>query len=43
MAVLKKVKVRLMSTNQEYTIEKVGIFTPKARDIEELNSGEIDL
>ena len=34
-------KVKLMSTNQEYEIEKVGVFTPKAKDIEELNSGEI--
>ena len=40
-SIKKGMKVRLMSTNQEYTIEKVGIFTPKARDIEELNSGEI--
>ena len=30
-----------MSTNQEYEIEKVGVFTPKAKDIEELNAGEI--
>ena len=40
-SIKKGMKVRLMSTNQEYTIEKVGIFTPKARDVEELNSGEI--
>ena len=32
---------RLMSNEQEYIIEKVGIFTPKPTDIEELNSGEI--
>ncbi len=37
----KGMKVKLMSTNQEYEIEKVGVFTPKAKDIEELNSGEI--
>ncbi len=37
----KGMKVKLMSTNQEYEIEKVGIFTPKAKDIEELNAGEI--
>ena len=30
-----------MSTNQEYIIEKVGVFTPKPKDIEELNAGEI--
>ena len=27
--------------NQEYVIEKVGIFTPKPKDVPELNSGEI--
>ena len=37
----KDMKIKMMSTNQEYTIEKVGIFTPKAKDINELNSGEI--
>ena len=31
----------MMSTNQEYIIEKVGVFTPKATDIKELNAGEI--
>ena len=31
----------MMSTNQEYIIEKVGVFTPKATDINELNAGEI--
>ena len=37
----KGMKIKLMSTNQEYEIEKVGVFTPKPRDIEELNAGEI--
>tara|TARA_Y100001970_G_scaffold288923_1_gene417730 strand:+ start:3449 stop:5257 length:1809 start_codon:yes stop_codon:yes gene_type:complete len=37
----KGMKVKLMSTNQEYEIEKVGVFTPKPKDIEDLNSGEI--
>ena len=37
----KGMKVKLMSTNQDYEIEKVGVFTPKAKDIEELNAGEI--
>ena len=40
-SIKKGMKVKLMSTNQEYEIEKVGVFTPKAKDIEELNSGEI--
>jgi GTP-binding protein LepA len=37
----KNMKIKLMSNNQEYLIEKVGVFTPKPRDIEELSSGEI--
>ena len=30
-----------MSNDQEYVVEKVGVFTPKPNDIEELSSGEI--
>jgi len=37
----KNMRIKMMSTNQEYIIEKVGVFTPKATDINELNSGEI--
>jgi len=37
----KNMKIKLMSNDQEYVIEKVGVFTPKPIDIEELNSGEI--
>ena len=37
----KGMKVKLMSTNQDYEIENVGIFTPKAKNVEELNAGEI--
>ena len=37
----KGMKVKLMSTNQDYEIEKVGVFTPKPKDVTELNSGEI--
>ena len=37
----KNMKIKLMSNEQEYVIEKVGVFTPKPMDIEELNSGEI--
>ncbi len=37
----KGMKVKLMSTNQDYEIEKVGIFTPKSKEVEQLNSGEI--
>ena len=31
---------KLLSNNQEYIIEKVGVFTPKPVDVNELNSGE---
>jgi len=37
----KNMKVKMMSTNQEYIVEKVGIFTPKPKDVQGLNSGEI--
>ena len=37
----KNMKIKMMSTNQEYIVEKVGVFTPKATDIDELNAGEI--
>jgi len=37
----KNMKIRMMSTNQEYFVEKVGVFTPKPKDISELNAGEI--
>ena len=37
----KGMKIKLMSNNQEHVIEKVGVFTPKPNDIDELNSGEI--
>ena len=39
--ILKNMKIKMMSNKQEYIIEKVGVFTPKATDINELNSGEI--
>jgi len=37
----KNMKIKMMSTNQEYNIEKVGVFTPKPKDVRELNTGEI--
>ncbi|MDA9744470.1 translation elongation factor 4 [Candidatus Pelagibacter sp.] len=37
----KNMKIKMMSSNREYTVEKVGVFTPKPIDIDELNSGEI--
>uniref|UniRef100_UPI00404A48B8 translation elongation factor 4 n=1 Tax=Candidatus Pelagibacter sp. TaxID=2024849 RepID=UPI00404A48B8 len=37
----KNMKIKMLSTKQEYIIEKVGVFTPKATDVNELNAGEI--
>ena len=37
----KNMKIKLLSNKKEYIIEKVGVFTPKPTDVNELNSGEI--
>tara|TARA_A100001011_G_scaffold67855_1_gene69165 strand:- start:866 stop:2674 length:1809 start_codon:yes stop_codon:yes gene_type:complete len=37
----KNMKIRMMSTNSDYIVEKVGTFNPKPTDVEGLNSGEI--
>tara|TARA_B100002051_G_scaffold246616_1_gene254981 strand:+ start:972 stop:2780 length:1809 start_codon:yes stop_codon:yes gene_type:complete len=39
--ILKNMKIKMMSTDENYIVEKVGVFTPKPKDINELNSGEI--
>src|ERR1700736_842820 len=40
--VLKKgMKVRMMGTNAAYDVERVGFFTPKMQQVEELGPGEI--
>jgi len=39
--IYKGMKINMMSTNQDYIVEKVGVFTPKPKDINELNAGEI--
>tara|TARA_Y100000590_G_scaffold273338_1_gene306898 strand:- start:7965 stop:9773 length:1809 start_codon:yes stop_codon:yes gene_type:complete len=39
--IYKNMKIKMMSSNEEYVVEKVGVFTPKARDVKELNTGEI--
>jgi len=39
--IFKNMKIKMISTNQEYEVEKVGVFTPKPKDVDELNSGEI--
>ena len=37
----KGMKIKLMSNKREYTIEKVGVFTPKPIDEESLDPGQI--
>ena len=37
----KGMKIKLMSNDQEYIIEKVGVFTPKPTNIDLLSSGQI--
>ena len=39
--IIKNMKIKMLSTNQDYIVEKVGLFTPKPKDVRELNSGEI--
>ena len=37
----KNMRIKMMSNNKEYFIEKVGVFTPKPDNMEELKAGEI--
>ncbi len=37
----KNMSVKMMSNNKEYLIEKVGVFTPKPEDVDDLKAGEI--
>ena len=37
----KNMEIKMMSSNEMYIVEKVGVFTPKPHDVDELNSGEI--
>jgi GTP-binding protein LepA len=37
----KGMKIKLMSNDKEYVIEKVGVFTPKPTNIDQLSSGQI--
>ena len=39
--ITKNMKIKMLSTNQDYIIERVGVFTPKAKDVSEINTGEI--
>ncbi len=37
----KKQNIRMMSTGLDYTIDKIGVFTPKMKDVEVLHAGEV--
>ncbi|MDA9709252.1 translation elongation factor 4 [Candidatus Pelagibacter sp.] len=37
----KNMRIKMMSSNKEYLIEKVGVFTPKPEDVDDLKAGEI--
>ena len=37
----KNMKIKMMSNDEEYIVEKVGTFTPKPKDVSQLESGEI--
>ncbi len=39
--IIKNMKIKMMSSNEEYVVEKVGTFTPKPKDVNQLKSGEI--
>ena len=38
---MKNMKIKMLSTDQDHIVEKVGVFTPKAKDTNQLNAGEI--
>jgi len=40
-AIQKGMKIRFLATGQEYTVEQVGVITPKLRTIEGLSVGEV--
>lgn len=37
----KKQTIRMMSNNAVYTVDRIGVFTPKMQDVEELSAGEV--
>lgn len=37
----KKQIIRMMSNNATYSVDKIGVFTPKMQDVEELTAGEV--
>jgi GTP-binding protein LepA len=37
----KKQKIRFMSTGRDFQVERVGVYTPKTRDMDALRAGEV--
>ena len=37
----KKMKIRFMSTGRDYQVERVGVYTPKTKDLDVLRAGEV--
>lgn len=37
----KKQAIRMMSSNVVYTVDRIGVFTPKMQEVEELSAGEV--
>lgn len=37
----KKQTIRMMSSNAVYTVDRIGAFTPKMQEVEELSAGEV--
>ena len=37
----KKQIIRMMSNNATYSVDRIGVFTPKMQDVEELSAGEV--
>ncbi len=40
-AICRRDKIQVMSTGRVYQVERVGVFTPKRRDLQRLGSGEV--
>src|SRR5574344_477650 len=40
-AVKKKQNIRMVSSGLDYVIDKIGVFTPKMKDVEVLSAGEV--
>lgn len=40
-ALRKKQIIRMMSNNAVYSVDRIGVFTPKMQDVEQLSAGEV--